>query len=190
MNREDQRNSQPEGRERDVTSLVRDIRKLGRHLVSPGALNDPHVKTALLQLDRLMAVALGTSHGRHRVQGAGAEILSRPEPLRDAQGYDLRPNPLKATTSAEFVKALRDYRVWAGKPSFRLMAARAQQFVAHSTMCVALNSSDLPALKVVTAIVVGCGGGIDDQEKFVTAWRRINSGKLGSSEIRLQPQDS
>lgn len=186
MNREDQRKSQPEGRESDVTSLIRDIRRLGRRLVSPGALNDPHVTTALLQLDRLMAIALGTSHGKHRMQGAGAEILSRPEPVRDARGYDLKPNPLRATTSTEFVKALRDYRVWAGKPSFRLMAARAQQFVAHSTMCVALNSSDMPALKVVTAIIVGCGGGSEDQEKFVTAWRRINSGNLGPSEIQLQ----
>lgn len=187
MNREDQHRSQPEGRERDVTSLVRDIRRLGRRLVSPAALNDPQVKSALLQLDRLVATALGTSHGRHRVQGAGAEVLTRPEPVRDAWGYDLKPNPLEATTSAEFVNALRDYRVWAGKPSFRLMAARAQQFVAHSTMCVALNSSDLPALKVVTAIVVGCGGGSEDQEKFVTAWRRINSGDFGSSGIQLQP---
>lgn len=187
MNREDQQRPRPEGRERDAASLVRDIRRLGRRLVSPGALNDPQVKTALLQLDRLMAIALGPSHGRHRMQGTGAEVLTRPEPVRDVPGYDLKPNPLTATTSGQFVNVLREYRVWAGKPSFRLMAARAQQFVAHSTMCVALNSSDLPALKVVTAIIVGCGGSSEDQETFVTAWRRINSGNFGSSGIQLRP---
>jgi hypothetical protein len=155
--------------------------------VTPGALNDPQVKTALLQLDRLMALALGPSRGRHRQQGIGADILARPEPVRDAWGYDLKPSPLTARTSAEFVTALRDYRAWAGKPPYRLMAARAQQCVAYSTMCVALNSGDLPALKVVIAIIVGCGGGSDDQEKFVTAWRRISSGNLGPPEIQLQP---
>jgi hypothetical protein len=57
--------------------------------------------------------------------------------------------------------------------------------VAHSTMCVALKSDTLPGLKVVIAIVAGCGGGDDDQQVFATAWRRISSGTAGARGLRL-----
>lgn len=49
------------------------------------------------------------------------------------------------------------------------MAERARWDVAHSTMWVALNSDTLPKLKVVLAIVAGCGSGHDDQKAFTPA---------------------
>ena len=88
---------------------------------------------ALAQFDKQVADALGHSRGRHRKLAEGA---AAPE---DTWGYNLKPNPLLASTSAEFVTALRRYRAWAGNISFRQMAERAHYAVAHSTMCVALN---------------------------------------------------
>jgi hypothetical protein len=41
--------------------------------------------------------------------------LERKAPL-DAEGYDLRPDPLAARTPAELIAALRLYRIWAGEP--------------------------------------------------------------------------
>jgi hypothetical protein len=61
------------------------------------------------------------------------------------------------------------------------MANRAHQQVAHSTMFKALHNNELPPLRVVMAIVEGCGGHDDDQASFATAWRRIAS-RLGASE--------
>lgn len=171
--------------ERDVAGLIRDIRRLGRRLLSVDALSDPQVQAALHQLDRQVADVISPGRGRHRLAGGGTDALTPSEPVRDMHGYNLRPNPLTATTGSELVKALRQYRAWAGNVSYRQMAARAQQAVAHSTMFVSLNSSELPALKVVIAIIAGCGGSLDDQQKFATAWRRINSGNLGPPEIDL-----
>lgn len=182
MNREGHHSPMPE---RDVTGLVRDIRRLGRRLLSVGAINDPQVQAALHQLDRQVADVISPGRGRHRLLSGGLDAVAPSEAIRDTRGYNLKPNPLTATTSAEFVKALRQYRAWAGNVPYRQMAARAQQTVAHSTLFVALNSNELPALKVVIAIIVGCGGSIDDQQKFATAWRRINSGHLGAPEIDL-----
>jgi rubredoxin len=96
-----------------------------------------------------------------------------PEPPADAAGYDLKPDPLAARTAAELVVALRVYRIWAGEPSFRDMASQARQAVAFSTMCTALKSDELPPLKVVVAIVAGCNGSTEDQQRFATAWRLI-----------------
>jgi hypothetical protein len=100
-------------------------------------------------------------------------------PIRDAEGYDLKPNPLVVTTTAELIAALREYRAWAGSPPYRTMAAQARQVVAHSTMYTTLNSdAELPRLKVILAIIAGCGGGDEEQRAWATAWRRITLGKL------------
>ena len=93
-------------------------------------------------------------------------------------GFDLRPDPLTATNAVELIAVLNRYRQWAGEPSFRAMAAQARQRVAHSTMFTALHGDQLPKLKVVLAIVAGCGGGEDDQRAFASAWRRIKFGRL------------
>jgi hypothetical protein len=98
-----------------------------------------------------------------------------PKAVRDAPGFDLRPDPLTANTASELLEALRLFRVWAGEPTYREMASRAAGRAAPSTMCTALGSRylSLPPLKVVLAVVIGCGGNEDDQRDFTTAWRRI-----------------
>jgi hypothetical protein len=161
--------------ERVRAELAAEISSLKQRL-SPEVLRDPRIRAELAELDKQVAAALEESRGRHRLPaGAVAPVVSA-EPVRDADGYNLKPDPLRAQHAAELVEALRQYRAWAGNTPFRQMAARARQRVAHSTMCVALKNDELPGLKVVLAIVAGCGGGQPDQEKFATAWRRINGG--------------
>ena len=50
--------------------------------------------------------------------------------IADAEGFDLRPDPLRARTAADFMAALRCYRAWAGDPSYRKMASRASYALA------------------------------------------------------------
>jgi hypothetical protein len=118
-------------------------------------------------------------HQRHlKAKRAHAPVLPA-----DTAGHDLKPDPLAARTPAELVDALRSYRVWAGEPSFRDMANQAGQVVAASTLCTALKNDGLPPLKVVVAIVTGCGGSTEDQERFATAWRRLRLGISGDRPL-------
>jgi hypothetical protein len=94
----------------------------------------------------------------------------------DADGLDLRPNPAGARTPAGLVAVLRDYRVWAGEPSYREMSERNNGRPASSTIYTALSSDELPKLDMVMAIVIGCGGAKEDQERFASAWRAIRTG--------------
>jgi hypothetical protein len=97
--------------------------------------------------------------------------VSKRLPPPDAEGHDLRPDPLQASTPAEFVRALRHYRVWAGDPPLRVIARRSG--VGASTICTALSVEAMPPLNLVLAIVEGCGAGEHDQRRFATAWRAI-----------------
>jgi hypothetical protein len=169
--------------DRDVEAVICDIRRIGRILESPQTVNHPYVKRALSQLDKQLAGVLGQAQGRHRAHAR--DISQADAVVQDAYGYNLKPNPLTATTPAELVCALRRYREWSGNVPFRQMAAAARYAVAHSTMCVALSREELPALKVVLAIVIGCGGSATDQERFATAWRQIQSGTLQVPVVRL-----
>lgn len=72
---------------------------------------------------------------------------------------------------------LRQFRIWGGNPSFRLMAQRCGQRAAASTMCAVLLSDELPGrLSVIEAIVMGSGGREEDRQRFATAWRRLTMG--------------
>jgi hypothetical protein len=111
-----------------------------------------------------------------------------PGPVRDVDGYNLRPDPMAATTAGELVAALREYRAWADNPPYRKMAAQARQVVGHSTMYAALkNDTELPRLKVVIAIIAGCGGDDEEQRAWATAWRRISMGKHGGQAAAETP---
>jgi len=118
--------------------------------------------------------------GRAGVEGGprSRTRFQKAVPVCDAEGYDLKPNPLTAKTPAELVTALREYRTWAGTPPLRDMAAIARPKVAHTTMWSALNGSGLPKFQVVMAIVQGCGGSQEDLRAFATAYRRISLGKF------------
>lgn len=171
--------------------LAAEIKRIRQQLTSRDMLNNPRVSSELHELYKLVSAELDQHRGRHRIQGAAttspaAAARRMPGPRRvigelvpDASGLNLKPDPLTASTSAELISALRRYRLWAGDPSLRVMAAESGQQVAHSTMYVALKRTSLPKLRVVLAIVAGCGGGQDDQRAFASAWRQIKSGNLG-----------
>jgi len=171
--------------QRGPAGLAAEIQRIRQQLTSPDALNHPRVLTELHELYKQVATGLDQHRGRHRMPVPVTVTVAtrrgpapRPaiaEPVPDAGGLNLKPDPLGATTSAELVAALRRYRQWSGDPSFRAMAAGARQRVAHSTMYVALTGTSLPKLRVVLAIITGCGGGQDDQRAFASAWRRIRS---------------
>ncbi len=88
-------------------------------------------------------------------------------------GTDLCPDPGAARTPEEFMDALRGFRAWAGKPSFRAMERQCARRFAASTMCTALSADTLPSLDMVHAIVCGCGGSPRHVHAFATAWRRL-----------------
>jgi RNA polymerase sigma factor (sigma-70 family) len=102
---------------------------------------------------------------------------------------DLAIDPLRARTAAELVDTLRELRRRAGEPSFREIASHARPHVAPSTIATALNGTRLPTLRVVTALVTGCGGGKEDLDAFTTAWRRVHSAGRLSGQRSREPVD-
>lgn len=96
-----------------------------------------------------------------------------PRAMRDADGYNLRPDPLTAETLAEFMATLHRFRAWAGDLSWRTMSERSDPHLGASTLCTALSRDVLPTLAVVQAVITACGGNEDDQRRFTTAWRRL-----------------
>jgi hypothetical protein len=146
-----------------------------------GILDHPIVQQELRKLEAEITSQLAAQadrrSGRHRTLSTRR---SRSQ-IEDADGYDLKPNPLMATTPEEFIRILWRYKIWSGDPSWRKMAANAGQAVVHSTMHAAMNGDALPKLDVVKAIVTGCGGSEDDLRAFATAWRHIESDRISSS---------
>lgn len=49
------------------------------------------------------------------------------------------------------------------------------------------NDTELPRLKVVIAIIAGCGGDDAEQRAWATAWRRLALGKLDASATAAEP---
>lgn len=95
-----------------------------------------------------------------------------PTPIPDRPGCDLRPRPEDVTTAAEFCSALRSYRIWTGEPSYARMAVAIRHAVSASTLHRAVAGDALPKLAHATAVVAGCGGRDDEQERYARAWRR------------------
>ncbi|MFV2198476.1 hypothetical protein [Nocardiopsis sp. LOL_012] len=93
----------------------------------------------------------------------------------DLPGYDMKPDPMTATTPAEFVEVMRRYREWAGSPSYRQMAERGGLYSA-ATFCDALKSDRRPRYTLLNAFVVACGGSEEDWQRWLTAWRRLGGG--------------
>jgi hypothetical protein len=125
-------------------------------------------------LAALAATREDLASSRAREAALADRIRSR-KVMRDADGYQqLRPDPLSAQTPADLVDVLRQFRTWAGNPSYRDMALRSGRRAGASTMCTLLRGSQLPdRLEVIDAIVEGCGGTDDDRQKFATAWRKL-----------------
>jgi hypothetical protein len=143
-------------------------------------LEHPKVRTELRKLIEQIeeqSSDVDQNPGRHRSMVSKATS----QQVNDASGFDLKPDPLNATTPAEFVRVLNEYKLWSGNPSWRMMARNADHMVVHSTMHNAMKSDSLPNFDVMKAIVIGCGGGEEDLKAFATAWRRI--AKLPSREL-------
>jgi len=101
--------------------------------------------------------------------------------IRDAAGYSLEPNPLEAGTPAEFVKALRDFRIWAADDlSLREMARLSGGLVSYSAIGKALGGDQLPSHKVVVAVITACGGTEAQLRAYVTARRMIRMAQEGA----------
>jgi len=105
--------------------------------------------------------------------------------VADLPGQCLRPDPAAAQTPGELIDALRQFRTWAGNPSYRDMAQRAGR-VGASTMCKVLRCGELPRrFEVIDAIIEGCAGSEEDRQRFAAAWRRLT---LGARDVSPPPR--
>jgi hypothetical protein len=124
---------------------------------------------------------------REEAAGAGRERSATNPPAHDAPGSDLRPDPRGTRTPAGFIEALRQFRTWAGNPSYRDMSRACNGRPAASTICRVLGKRELPArFEVIDAIITACGGGEEDRARFATAWRRL----IMSDQVILSDQEA
>jgi hypothetical protein len=137
---------------------------------------DPHTPGILTEVADRLRAARSAYADLLQICEARDAVRAAPVPgpvVEDTGGFDLKPDPLTARTPAELMTALRRYRQWAGEPPYRKMAGQAGHAVAASTLCTALGNDELPRLNVVLAIITGCGGCEEDQQRYATAWRQI-----------------
>jgi hypothetical protein len=161
--------------EAEAIATATAIAGLRWRLQRPEIFDHPKVRIELRKFEEQITGQLDHADagpGRHR----SATGKTPSQQISDADGFDLKPDPLAASTPAEFIEALRQYRAWSGNPSWRQMARQAGQAVVHSTMHAAMNGDTMPKFDVVKAIVAGCGGSDDDLRAFATAWRCITHG--------------
>ena len=83
------------------------------------------------------------------------------------------PRPADSSDAAEFVRALRSLKVWAGDPSLDVLRRRTG--VAKSTLSDAFNPQRrrIPSLDLVRAIVQACGADPAQTAAWDDAWRRL-----------------
>jgi hypothetical protein len=144
----------------------------------PGELDEPRRGNAPVGPSARVAQPLPNapvSHkGRHKQPSSPRPL--RP-PLADADGYNLRPNPLGATTVADLMECVRQYHIWAGNRGLRVMARHIDQQLSPQTLSNLLKSDQLPRLgDQMRLLIEACGGDAEDQQRFVTAWRRFKMG--------------
>lgn len=101
---------------------------------------------------------------------------SPPTAVPDLDGHDNRPDPMTATTPAEFVAAMRLFRRWAGTPSYRRMQQNCGNRCSATSFHTALSQDKLPKLPLVEAFIIACGGTDEEYRRWATAWRRLELG--------------
>ncbi|MFD6096712.1 hypothetical protein ACFVWN_02190 [Nocardiopsis flavescens] len=143
--------------------------------------------------ESLSVVVHEYSHDETPARNSGS--ARRPRPRRrlagaapeDVPGYRFKPDPLEAKTVEEFVEAMRRYRHWAGKPSYREMARRIGAGSAAG-FCEALNRTDrLPSYALLNAFVVSLGGTQEDFQRWATAWRSLDGRVAGGPYMIALP---
>ncbi|WP_393916756.1 hypothetical protein [Halostreptopolyspora alba] len=105
-------------------------------------------------------------------------VLTRPHTIHDLEGYDQRPDPMLATTPAEFVQKMREFRAWSGDWSFRDLEAFSGG-TPSSTFHAALANDQLPKLSLVGKFITACGGDEAEVQRWTTAWRRLRMAAEG-----------
>jgi DNA-binding XRE family transcriptional regulator len=170
----------PEAVDASVTGLVSRALDLAREVAAdadqarrtapPG--REPAARADALKAQRDVVVIEAALRA---LAGQVSPLSPGPEPVQDAEGFDLRPDPLSARTTAELTACVRAYRQWSGGPSLRTMAERSGKAVSHSTIRAILSGGTAPSLAQVTAIIRGCGGSMEEQRNYATAWRRLTS---------------
>lgn len=136
---------------------------------------------------RRSAVFAESHTGSPRVPGSRRPANEKPRFVTDAAGFDLRPDPLRAETPAALAAALREYWIWAGRPSFRKLARLTGGHPAASTMCTMLSGGKLPALDCMHAFLIACGASEEDCRRFITTWRRLSLSRGEEREMQQVP---
>lgn len=142
-----------------------------------------HAELALARRERIQAQRereLGRQDRSARRLRASGPIVA------DAPGVRFCPDPQSAATDAELMGALRAFWMWAGRPSYRMMAQQCGNRYAASTLHGALRSDKLPGLDMLLAIVIGCRGAPEHQQAFATAWRQIQMRKQGTGRAEAE----
>lgn len=88
-------------------------------------------------------------------------------------GGGLLTDPQTARSPEELMDLLREFRSWHDNPSYRVMEAQCKHEVSASTFCTVMKGSKLPKLRVVAAVIEGCGGSSDDVNRYVAAGRKL-----------------
>ncbi|MFG2004354.1 hypothetical protein ACGFNU_34870 [Spirillospora sp. NPDC048911] len=84
-----------------------------------------------------------------------------------------RPDPRNATTPAQFIAAMFEYRVLKGNRSYRKMAAAVGSRYAHTTFSGLKTRTTLPALELAMSFITACGAHPDELGEWKEAWQRI-----------------
>lgn len=95
----------------------------------------------------------------------------------DAEGHNLKPDPMSARTLPELKALMRQFWLWAGSPSCRNVARGSDGAFSHGTISKLLNeNADKPALKLdyLRGCIRGCGADEEEERLWTTAWRRIH----------------
>ncbi|TDD75421.1 LuxR C-terminal-related transcriptional regulator [Actinomadura rubrisoli] len=100
----------------------------------------------------------------------------RPAVVDDVAGYQMKPDPLTAATTAELGELLREFWSWSGRPSARAVAAGSGGAFSHSTVSKILHGSGrrpFLLLPYLQGVIKGCGGDENDLRRWTTAWRKV-----------------
>jgi hypothetical protein len=82
------------------------------------------------------------------------------------------PDPSTAQTPADLVALLRTYRIWQGKPPYRLMAERINHQYASSTLSTA-DKGKLVGMHLFLAYLKGCEADDEELVAWRTAWQNM-----------------
>ena len=116
--------------------------------------------------------------GERMAQQAAHEPRRKPRETAPGAVPDLdaslRPDPRDAATPADLMTRLRQFKVWAGNPGYRQIAAGAGNRYSSTALHAALKADQLPRKQeLIDAIVQGCGGSEEDRRMWATAWRQL-----------------